>query len=333
MAESEAPGVEPDGPAAESIVLVRDSEAVRLLQPVRYGGRAAAVAEFVSEVADLAERDGSAGWLAAAVNAAAYQVASLGEAAAEQVWGTDATALVTACGDVSGRLTRQHGHLELTGRWDSVTGAATADWFQLSALDEGATVCVLVPRDTVQVEQHVDRHGLADAGIGDVAVTDAAVDESAVFRREADIVSGTEQFDDPDARIVTGAGQAAAVIGAASGVWRAHVGQVRRRLATSYGSEDAAELTSSAVLVARAASDIDAARLQLTGSLGATAPDAATAQRQAVARARNAADQLLGSGSRHALDTTDPVARLWLDVLAGYRLTIRGIADDSGARR
>ncbi|WP_441960823.1 hypothetical protein [Mycolicibacterium houstonense] len=331
MAESEAPGVDPGGPSAESIVLVRDSETARLLQPARHGGRAAAVAEFVSQVADLAERDGSAGWLAAAVNAAAYRVARLGEAAAERVWGTDAGALITACSDRSGDLTRRGGHLRLTGRWESVTGAAFADWFLLSALDDGSARCVLVPRDAVRVDQHVGRQGLADAGIGDVTVTDTVVDELAVFTRDDDNACGTAEFDSLQTDVVTGAAQAAAVIGAASGVWRAHVGQVRRRLATSYGSEDAAELTASAVLVARAASDIDAARLQLTGSLGAAAPEAAAAHRQAVARARNAADQLLGSGSRHALDTTDPVARLWLDVLAGYRLTIRRIDEGPGA--
>lgn len=329
---------EPPGPAdadacageVEPIVLVRDPS-VRWLQPARHGGAAVAPAEFVSAVADLAARDGSAGWLAAAVNTAAHAVAGLGEAAAERVWGADTGALVTACVPPAGRLTGRRGKLRLTGRWESVTGAEYADWLLLGALAGDGARRVLLPRAAVRVERRDGPRGLDGAGISDVTVADTVVDESAVFSHGDNTPWGTEEFD-AAVQIVTGAGQAAAVVGAATGVWQAHVGQVRRRLATSYGSEDTTELTSSAVLVAAAASDIDAAALQIVGSLGATASDAATAHRQAVTRARDAADRLLASGSRHALDAADPVARRWLDVLAGHRLTIRGAGGGPGAR-
>ncbi|CRZ14876.1 acyl-CoA dehydrogenase family protein [Mycolicibacterium neworleansense] len=319
------PGVDPSVSAAESITVLRDSVSCRLLQPVGYGGRAVSPADFVAAVADLAARDGSGGWFAAAVNAAAYAVTGLGDTAAERVWGADAGALVTACGDATGQLTAEAGQFRLTGRWEAVSGAALADWLLLSALDGDSVRCVLLPRSVVQVDRHVGRRGLDSAGIGDVTVSDAAVDAQSVFEHPDDTSCDSDEFDAarPSYRVLAGAARAAAVVGAASGVWQAHVGQVRRRLATSYGSEDTTELTSSAVLVAKAESDIDAARLQLSASLSADAPAAATALSQAVTRARNAADQLLSSGSRHALDAADPVARLWLDVLAGYRLTIR----------
>ncbi|WP_166904319.1 hypothetical protein [Mycobacterium sp. DL440] len=323
-----APGVDPTVSTVESIAVVRDSESGRLLQPVRYGGRAVSPAEYVAAVADLAERDGSAGWFAAAVNTAAYAVAGLGDGAAQRVWSADAGALVTTGAEPSGRLTAEAGQFRLTGRWESVTGAHVADWLLLSALDEGSVRYVLLRRGVVQVDGDGDRRGVDAAGIGDVTVSDVVVDEGSVFSPSDDNSWDTGEFDDapPPYRVLAGAGQAAVVVGAASGVWQAHVGQVRRRLATSYGSEDTTELTASAVLVARAASDIDAARLQLTVALSADADGAVTALRQAVTRARNAADQLLSSGNRHALDATDPVARLWLDVLAGYRLTIRCVA-------
>lgn len=333
-----APGADPGASAAESIAVLRDSESCRLLQPVRYGGRAASrsasvVSDFVAAVAALAERDGSAGWFAAAVNTSAYGVAGLGDAAAERVWGADTGALVAACEEPAGRLTAEAGQFRLTGRWESVTGALSADWLLLSALDGDSVRCVLVPRVAVRVDHQAGLRGLDAAGIGDVAVSDAIVDPQTVFANPDESPCATEELDDcrPPYGILTGAARAAAVIGAAAGVWQAHVGQVRRRLGTSYGSEDTTELTASAVLVAKAESDIDAARLQLSSALSADAAGAATALRQAVTRARNAADQLLSSGSRHALDATDPVARLWLDVLAGYRLTIRRIGGDPSA--
>lgn len=331
-----APGVDPGISDAESIAVLRNSSSTRLLQPVWHGGRAVSrsaseATDFVVAVADLAERDGSGGWLAAALNAAAYTVAGLDDTAAERVWGADAAALVTACAQPAGRLTTGDGELRLTGRWESVTGAAFADWLLLSALegdDEApreSVRYVLVPRDVVQIDRHVGRRGLATAGIVDVSVSGAIVD--AVFAHPGESSRENSDFDESrtSCPVVAGAGQAAAVVGAAAGVWRAHVGQVRQRLATSYGSEDTNELTSSAVLVAKAESDIDAARLQLVTSLSADARAAGTALCQAVTRARDAADQLLSSGSRHALDATDPVARLWFDVLAGYRLTIRSV--------
>jgi 3-hydroxy-9,10-secoandrosta-1,3,5(10)-triene-9,17-dione monooxygenase len=332
-----APGADPGASAAESIAVLREPSS-RLLQPVRYGGRAVSrssseAVDFVAAVADLAERDGSVGWFAAAVNTSAYGVAGLGDAAAERVWGADTGALVAACEEPTGRLTAEAGQFRLTGRWESVTGALSADWLLLNALDGDSVRCVLLPRDAVRVDHQAGLRGLDAAGIGDVAVSDAIVDAQTVFPNPDDSSCATGELDDegPPYGILAGAARAAAVIGAASGVWQAHVGQVRRRLATSYGSEDTTELTASAVLVAKAESDIDAARLQLVTALSADAAGAAPALRQAVTRARNAADQLLSSGSRHALDATDPVARLWLDVLAGYRLTIRRIGGDPSA--
>ncbi|MFV8241244.1 hypothetical protein [Mycolicibacterium peregrinum] len=320
-----APDVESTRSAPESIAVVRDSESGRLLQPVRYGGRAVLPAEFLTAVADLAERDGSTAWLAAAVNAAAYAVAGLGDPAAERVWGTDPRALVTADADPVGQLAGGDGQFRLTGRWESVTGAHVVDWLLLGALDGETVRYALVPRSAAQVDSNGDPRGLDAAGIGDVTVSDVVLDSDSVFTPADDDAWDRGEFDDvrPPYPVLAAAGQAAAVVGAASGVWQAHVGQVRRRLGTSYGSEDTTELTASAVLVATAESDIDAARLQLFTALRADADDAASALCQAVTRARNAADQLLSSGNRHALDVTDPVTRLWFDVLAGYRLAIR----------
>jgi 3-hydroxy-9,10-secoandrosta-1,3,5(10)-triene-9,17-dione monooxygenase len=94
---------------------------------------------------------------------------------------------------------------------------------------------------------------------------------------------------------------------------------VRARLATSSGGDEVSD--AAAAQVAWAASDIDAARVQVTSPLEA-ADDLAAAtwvHRQAVARARDAADRLLAN-SRHALDASDPVTLGWQDVQAGCRL-------------
>ena len=262
-------------------------------------------------VCELAALDGSVGWLTAMVNSAAYHLAGLSQAVADEIWDADANALVTACFRTGGRLTGTGSDRRLTGRWESVVGGEYADWLLLTADQPGTPCCVLVPRSAAHIEPVGDRTGLRAAGICDVTIAEMPVGEQQIFESACESV-------------VVGAAAAAAVVGSADGAWRLHVDQVRERLAVSYGSEEVTEQASSTAAVARAASDIDAARLQIATSIQLSDSRAAAwAHRQAAVRARDATDQLLGSSRRHALDASDPVTRLWQDVHAGCRLTIR----------
>ncbi len=173
---------------------------------------------------------------------------------------------------------------------------------------------VLVPRSAVRLDPVGSPAGLSAAGIRDVTVSAVTVDERHVFRHHGDRPA-----------VIAGAGVAAAVVGSADGLWRRHVEGARTRLAASFGGEQVSD--DAAAQVARAASDIDAARLQV-GSSCARSSDMATARpgfQQAVARARDSADRLLGSG-RHALDASDPVTVHWRDAHAGFRLADRLLA-------
>lgn len=281
---------------AESIAALRSSGAGRMLQPLQHGGRGLPVDEFVWAVCELAAVSGSLGWLAATYNAAAYEIA--GSHAAHEVWDANPDAVIT----VGHRGAADLANGMLSGRWASVVGAEQADWLLLPA---GGACRVLVPRSSVRVEPVERASGLSVAGVGEVIVDGLVVDDGRVFTG------------DHGAGLIAGAGAAAAVVGSADGVWRKHVEQVRARLDVSYGGDEVTD--EAAAEVARAASDIDAAKLQLTGSLDPPAPWAFA---QAVARARGAADRLLAS-SRHALDASDPVTDLWRDVHAGCRLAVR----------
>jgi 3-hydroxy-9,10-secoandrosta-1,3,5(10)-triene-9,17-dione monooxygenase len=289
-----------DAVTVESLEALHGSMIGRLLQPARFGGYGAHAEEFVSVVFELAARDGSLGWLAAMFNVAAHEVAGLPENTADELWSADPHALIaTSYRPADGRVDDHR----LTGRWRSILGAGHADWLLLPAGD-----CrVLVPRSSARVDPVPSQTGLTATGICDVTASELRVDEWQVLggRHEREVA-------------LAGAGAAAAVVGSADGVWRQHVGQVRARLAASYGGDDVTN--EAAAQVARAASDIDAARLQVTASLHLRDDDAVLwARRQAVARARDAADRLLGS-SRHALDASDPATRMWKDVYAGSRL-------------
>lgn len=300
----------------ERRIVTNDSAAWRMLQPSRFGGQVISLDEYVTTVGALAATDGSAGWLCAVLNAAAHEVACLPGDVAERIWGADPAAVVTAGWVPNGQLERNGSELRLTGRWDGVAGVEVADWFLLAAADNGAACRALVPRAAIDVEPVSGRTGLPAAGIGAVSVSALPITGRQVLPAGCDVAGG--------------AGAAAAVVGAANGLWHAHVAQVRERLAASYGSAEVSDQMVSTRQVARTASDIDAAMLQVAASLSENPPAAARSQQQAVSRARDAADQLLGSGRRHALDASDPVSRFWLDVHTGCRLVLRQLGQRFG---
>lgn len=260
--------------------------AYRLTQPSAHDGLGLPPDEFIGAVGEIAATDGSLGWLAASYGVAAL---ALAPAAADEVWGTRSDALVT----MGHRGSAQTAAGRLSGRWGPVVGAERADWFLLA--HDGTYA--LIPRSRVDVDLYARPAALAGAGIGDVTVADFGLDD----RHTAD-------------RVVAAATAASVVVGSALSGWRRHVDQVRARLAISYGGDEITD--EAAAQIARAASDLDASRLQIAtaGFSGATAP-----YTQAIARARRAADRLMAS-SRHALDASDPVTAAWREVHAGCRL-------------
>jgi 3-hydroxy-9,10-secoandrosta-1,3,5(10)-triene-9,17-dione monooxygenase len=281
----------------------RTSGPGRLLQPVEFGGSGLTAGDFICAVYELGAVDGSRGWLAAMVNSAARYLADSPEQVQRQVWGADPDALTTVSHSGSGRVADGR----VTGRWQAV-GAEQAQWLLLSALDSDAIVRrVLVSCREVRTEPVAPRGGLGAAGVCDVAADSAPVRH---------VLADGRQYP----AVIAAAAAAAAVVGSADGVWRTHVEQVRGRLAISHGGGEVTD--ESAAELARSASDIDIAKLAITSALEPQEADLTSvtgASAQAVALACRAADRLLGS-SRHALDASDAVTRLWRDVHAGSRL-------------
>ena len=298
----------------QSLVGLHGSLTGQAFKPARYGGSEMGTDEFVSQVCELAALDGSLGWLAAMFSAGACEVARLPDDVADAVWDSDPDAVVTAAHHGAGDVDPDR---RLTGRWGSVVGAEYADWLVLPA-KSAAGHRILVPRVAVRLQPVPDRAGLRAAGICDVTIADHPVEEGHAF------------MGDQRATAIAMAGAAAAVAGSADGVWRHHVDQMQARLATSYSGDELAN--AAPAQVARAASDIDTTMLQITDALCGSGAEAtgARAYQQAVARARVAADRLLGN-SRHALDATDPATRLWRDVHAGCRLAATLLDDAAGA--
>lgn len=297
--------------APELVAALQQCRGWRMLQPARYGGRVANGDEFVAVVSELAALDASLGWLSAMFNAAADDIAGLPAPVVDDVWGSDPTSLIAPGYRSEGRLTAAR----LTGHWHGVAGADLADWLLLTADGAEGRCRVLLPRGQVDTAPTRNLSGLFAADICDVTVADVAVPPDRILVAPVSALAG--------------AGAAAAVAGAADGVWRLHVQEVRQRLSASYGGEDVMDRPSSTVAVGRAASDIDAAKIQVAASM-ASDTDAGWAQLQAAGRARDAADDLLASSRRHALVASAPVTRRWQGTHACFRLATWLLDDGSG---
>ncbi|CAN3130022.1 hypothetical protein ACNUDN_19015 [Mycobacterium sp. smrl_JER01] len=302
-----------DAVGSDSVAPLIGTIGGRLAQPTRHGGSGRAVDDVVRSVLEVAAVDASLGWLAAAFNSAVHRVAESAPSIGDDIWSAHPDALIVTCAGGRGNLSLSG---RLTGRWDAVVGATLADWLLLSIDDphDGLPCHALIPRAAAHVEPEALLGGLDWAGVGRVIVSDVG---SWAGVAPQHVVGGVHARTAP----LDGAATAAAVIGSAAGVWQGHVDQVRVRLTTAQGKDEVTD--AAAVQVAWSASDIDAAKLQVITSVQNPydETDALRAQRQSVARARAAADRLLGN-SRHALDASDPVTRRWCDVQAGYRLAL-----------
>lgn len=288
-----------DAVRQKPVATLRGSPAARMLQPRRFGGAALPVDAYVAAVCEIGALDAAFGRMVAMCNAAAHEIAECPGDVADEVWAADPEALIANGYRADGALDVDD---RLTGRWESVAGAEHAEWLLLSIA--GARR-VLVPHSAV----HVDP---TDADGCEVSARSVRIDRRHVFPHSY------------RTGVVAAAGMTAVVAGTADGMWRRHVDQMRHRLATSHGGYRVTN--PAAAQLARTASDIDAAKLQIAGSLEGDVAAATWAHRQALTRACDAADRLLAAG-RHALDASDPVTRLWTDTHAGARLAARLLED------
>lgn len=158
---------------AETIADLRAAGLFRLLQPRRFGGRAAPFPLFSAVVETLAEACAASAWVTAVLGEHAWVIACFPEAAQHDVWGADPEAL--ACSSLVPRAVAEPvpGGWRLSGRWPFSSGSAHARWAIVGATctdgDAGKaarphTRYLLVPMD--QVERLDDWHVLGLRGTG-----------------------------------------------------------------------------------------------------------------------------------------------------------------------
>jgi 3-hydroxy-9,10-secoandrosta-1,3,5(10)-triene-9,17-dione monooxygenase len=316
----------------------------RMLQPKRYGGAEGDPTDFFRVVRSIAGACGSTGWVTSVLGVHPWQLGLFPEAAQDDVWAADPDTLISSSYSPMGRLTQVDGGYQLTGRWSFSSGCDHVGWALLGALVVGAEgrpvdfLTVLVPRSDFVVHDVWDVMGLRGTGSNDIEVGGAFVPEHRVLRNyEHSQLRGPGQRVNPGPlyRMPFGAVFTSAVtaplVGAVQGCYESYIAEMHDRVRLSLGGGRFAEDVFAQVAVARVASEIDAAMLQLDRNMSELHRYAVAGEEipmelrlrtrrdqvRATERSLAAADLLFKTAGGHSLRRGNPVQRAWRDVHAG----------------
>jgi len=329
---------------AESIAELTSAGFFRMLQPKAFGGAEGDPVEFYEVVKSIAGACGSTGWVSSVVGVHPWQLALFPQQAQQDVWGQDQDTLVSSSYAPMGKLTPTDGGYQLTGRWSFSSGCDHCSWVLLGALvigPEGKPVdfaTVLIPRSDYAIDDVWNVVGLCGTGSNDIVIEGKFVpshralsfNDVSALKCPGHEVNTSPLYKLPFGTIFSNT-ITAPIIGMAQGAYDAHVETMRERVRVSYGGQKVAQDPFAHVRVARAASDIDAAWLQMERNVreemrfteaGEEIPmelrlRARRDQVRGTERAIEAVDLLFKNSGGRSLKTGNPIERGWRDAHAG----------------
>jgi 3-hydroxy-9,10-secoandrosta-1,3,5(10)-triene-9,17-dione monooxygenase len=328
----------------ETVGALRVAGVFRMLQPQRYGGLEADPVRFYEVVRAISGACGSTGWVASVLGVHPWQLGLFPVEAQDEVWVDTADVLISSAYAPMGRLVPEGDGFRFSGRWSFSSGCEHATWALLGAMVIGAEgkpvdfMTILVPRADYDIVDVWDPVGLRGTGSNDIVVDDVFVPahrtlrnyEHSKLRGPGQQVNPGPLYRMPFGAIFTSA-ITAPVVGAVAGCLDTYVAEMRDRVRLSLGGGRFAEDQFAQVAVARAASEIDAAILQMDrniselyscASAGRDIPwelrlRARRDQVRATERSLEAIDLLFKTAGGNSLRRGNPIERAWRDAHAG----------------
>lgn len=171
--------------------VLRESGAVRMLQPSNYGGAEAHPADFAETVMRIASLDGSTGWVAGIVGVHPWEMAMADPRVQQEIWAEDNDTWIASPYAPMGVLRPVDGGYVFNGHWQFSSGTDHCEWIFLGAFmgdEEGnrlqppISYHVILPRaDYEIIEDSWDVVGLRGTGSKDIVVKDAFVPDYRVI--------------------------------------------------------------------------------------------------------------------------------------------------------
>ena len=327
----------------ESIKALQETGFFKLLQPKPYGGYEADPVTFYTAVKLIAGACGSTGWVASILGVHPWHVALFDAQAQEEVWSEGHDVRISSSYAPMGKATVVEGGYRLSGRWSFSSGCDHCTWVLLGgpAFADGKPVdfCTyLLPISDYSIVDVWDTVGLRGTGSNDIVVEDIFVPQHRALSFIATSkcrTPGQEVNPGPLYRLPYGSVHpttiTAPIIGMAQGAYDAHVEHQRKRVRAAYAGEQSKEDPFAKVRIAEAASEIDAAWLQLTHNIEELYQLAIRGEKMPIStrlrvrrdqvrgteRAIWAIDRLFENSGGRALQRGTPIQRFWRDAHAG----------------
>ncbi len=271
----------------------------KLLQPKRFDGHEADPVTFYTAVRDIASACGSTGWVSSVVGVHPWQVALFADEAQQAVWGEDTNVRLSSSYAPTGKATVTDGGYILSGKWSFSSGCDHCSWVLLGGLvftEEGQIVdfkTFMVPREKYTIVDVWNMVGLAGTGSNDIVVEDVFIPEAFTLsmgetgqcRGPGQEQNTSDLYKLPFHSIFTGT-ITTPIIGMAMGAYDEHVEMQQKRTRAAYLGEKASLDPFSAVRIAKASSEIDAAWALLVNADQRHLPPARLARRPRGSRPR-----------------------------------------------
>ncbi|QXV58455.1 3-hydroxy-9,10-secoandrosta-1,3,5(10)-triene-9,17-dione monooxygenase oxygenase subunit [Amycolatopsis sp. TNS106] len=327
----------------ESVKSLQETGFFKLLQPKTFGGLEADPVSFYTAVKLVASACGSTGWVASILGVHPWHLGLFEAQAQQDVWGDDADVRISSSYAPMGKADVVDGGYRLSGRWSFSSGCDHATWVLLGGpvFKDGKPVdfCTyLVPISDYTIEDVWDTVGLRGTGSNDIIVNDVFVPKHRALSFIATSkckTPGQEINPGPLYKLPYGSVHpstiTAPIIGMAQGAYDAHVEYQGKRVRAAYAGEQSKEDPFAKVRIAEAASEIDAAWLQLTHNIDELYQLACKGEKlpfstrlrvrrdqvRGTERAIFAIDRLFENSGGRALQAGTPIQRFWRDAHAG----------------
>ncbi|MFC9255132.1 3-hydroxy-9,10-secoandrosta-1,3,5(10)-triene-9,17-dione monooxygenase oxygenase subunit [Amycolatopsis thailandensis] len=326
-----------------SVKSLQETGFFKLLQPKTFGGLEADPVSFYTAVKLVASACGSTGWVASILGVHPWHLGLFEAQAQQDVWGDDVDVRISSSYAPMGKADVVDGGYRLSGRWSFSSGCDHATWVLLGGpvFKDGKPVdfCTyLVPISDYTIEDVWDTVGLRGTGSNDIIVNDVFVPKHRALSFIATSkckTPGQEINPGPLYKMPYGSVHpstiTAPIIGMAQGAYDAHVEYQGKRVRAAYAGEQSKEDPFAKVRIAEAASEIDAAWLQLTHNIDELYQLACKGEKlpfptrlrvrrdqvRGTERAIFAIDRLFENSGGRALKAGTPIQRFWRDAHAG----------------
>lgn len=161
----------------------------KILQPLRHGGLELAPKDFFDVQIKLAEGCMSAAWVLGVVAIHNWQLALYPEQAQRDVWGKDASTLISSSYMPVGKVVPTDGGYQLSGHWSFSSGSKHCDWVFVGAMvppgEPGEAPdyrTFLVPRSDYTIVDNWNVSGLEGTGSNDIVIENKFVPEHRTHR-------------------------------------------------------------------------------------------------------------------------------------------------------